>query len=207
MRTGGEIAWAIRKDSPKLKKEIDAFIKEHRKGTLLGNILFNRYLRENKWVTDHLAEKELEKLQPMVVLFQKYGEEYGFDWLLLAALGYQESGLDQNRRSHRGAVGVMQIRPTTAADKHIKVHNVEKLESNIHAGTKYLRFLYDRYFANEPMEDKDKILFSLASYNAGPARVRELRTEASKLGLDPNVWFHNVDEVAAKRIGRETLLT
>jgi membrane-bound lytic murein transglycosylase MltF len=205
VRTGGQIAWAFRKNSPKLKQDLDAFIRKHRKGTLMGNILFRRYLRENKWVTNNLAEKNLEKLRPMIELFRKRGKQYAFDWPMLAALGYQESGLDQNRRSSQGAVGVMQIRPSTAADKNINIKHVEKLDNNIHAGTKYLRFLYDRYFADEPMDDKNKILFSLAAYNAGPARVRELRNEARKMGLDPNVWFHNVEEAAAKKVGRETV--
>ena len=151
----------------------------------MGNILFRRYLQDNKWVTNNLAEKNLEKLRPMIALFRKRGKQYALDWPMLAALGYQESGLDQNRRSSQGAVGVMQIRPSTAA--------------------KYLRFLYDRYFAGEPMDEKDKILFSLAAYNAGPAKVRELRDEAKKMGLDPNVWFHNVEEAAAKEVGRETV--
>jgi len=205
LRTGGQIAWAFRKSSPKLKQEIDAFVEKHKKGTLMGNILFHRYLRDNKWVRDNLAEQELKRLQPKIDLFRKYGKQYGFDWPLLAALGYQESGLNQNRRSVQGAVGVMQIRPSTAADKNIGIKNVGKLENNIHAGTKYLRFLYDRYFSEEPMDDKNKILFSLAAYNAGPARVRQLRNEAEKMGLDPNVWFRNVDQVAAKHIGRETV--
>ena len=205
LRTGGQIAWAFRKSSPKLKQDVDAFVRKHKKGTLMGNILFQRYLRDNKWVTNNLAEKNLEKLRPKIDLFREYGKRYAFDWPLLAALGYQESGLNQDRRSGQGAVGVMQIRPSTAADKNIDIKHVEKLENNIHAGTKYLRFLYDRYFADEPMDDKNKILFSLAAYNAGPARVRELRNEAKKMGLNPNVWFHNVEEAAAKKVGRETV--
>jgi membrane-bound lytic murein transglycosylase MltF len=205
VRTGGQIAWAFRKNSPKLKQDLDSFIRTHRKGTLMGNILFRRYLQDNKWVTNNLAEKNLEKLRPMIALFRKRGKQYALDWPMLAALGYQESGLDQNRRSSQGAVGVMQIRPSTAADKNINIKHVEKLDNNIHAGTKYLRFLYDRYFAGEPMDEKDKILFSLAAYNAGPAKVRELRDEAKKMGLDPNVWFHNVEEAAAKEVGRETV--
>jgi membrane-bound lytic murein transglycosylase MltF len=205
VRTGGQIAWAFRKNSPKLKQDLDSFIRTHRKGTLMGNILFRRYLQDNKWVTNNLAEKNLEKLRPMIALFRKRGKQYALDWPMLAALGYQESGLDQNRRSSQGAVGVMQIRPSTAADKNINIKHVEKLDNNIHAGTKYLRFLYDRYFADEPMDDKNKILFSLAAYNAGPARVRTLRNEAKKMGLDPNVWFHNVEEAAAKKVGRETV--
>ncbi|MBW2429358.1 MAG: transporter substrate-binding domain-containing protein, partial [Deltaproteobacteria bacterium] len=81
----------------------------------------------------------------------------------------------------------------------------ENVEHNIHAGVKYLRFIKDRYFEKEPMNEANRMLFTFASYNAGPARVAKLRLEAEKKGFDPNVWFRNVEIVAAKRIGRETV--
>ncbi len=127
-------------------------------------------------------------------------------WLLLMAQGYQESHLDQSRRSPAGAIGVMQLLPTTAADPNVGLPNIEDVEENIHAGTKYLRFIHDRYFADTPnMSDLDKALFSFAAYNAGPARVARLRGKAEDMGLDPNVWFRNVEIVAAREIGRETV--
>lgn len=201
----GEIAWAFRKESPKFKAVINEFVANHKKGTLLGNILFKRYLRENKWVRDSLTDKNFARLDVTAKLFKKYGEQYNFDWLLLAALGFQESQLDQSRRSHTGAVGVMQILPTTASDKNINIKNIDKLESNIHAGAKYLRFLQDRYFSDKKFSAKNRDLFTFAAYNAGPARVAKLRKEAEEAGLDPNVWFRNVEIIAAKKIGRETV--
>ena len=124
---------------------------------------------------------------------------------MIGALAYQESQIDQSRRNPTGAIGVMQILPSTAADPNVNVQNIEELENNIHAGVKYLRFIIDRYFEKEPMDRLNKILFGFASYNAGPAKVTRLRLEARKMGLDPNVWFRNVEIVAAKRIGRETV--
>jgi membrane-bound lytic murein transglycosylase MltF len=85
------------------------------------------------------------------------------------------------------------------------VANIEEMENNIHAGVKYLRFMRDRYFEKEQMDDLNKMLFSFASYNAGPAKVSQLRKQARKAGLDPNAWFRNVEIIAAKRIGRETV--
>ena len=205
VNTDGKIAWAIRKNSPKLKAVTNEFVKDHKVGTLHGNILFKRYLKENKWVRESLAEEHLKKFEKTVVLFKKYGEQYDFDWLILAALGYQESQLDQSKRSGRGAVGIMQILPSTAEDKNVNVKNINKLENNIHAGTKYLRFIQDRYFSDEAISEKNRYLFSLAAYNAGPAKVARLRREASESGLDPNIWFGNVEVIAAKRIGRETV--
>jgi membrane-bound lytic murein transglycosylase MltF len=138
-----------------------------------------------------------------VELFRRYGGRYDVDWLLMAAQGYQESQLQQSRRSHVGAIGVMQVMPATA--RELGVGNVAELEPNIHAGVKYVRFLVDRYFAAEPMTPTDRVLFAFAAYNAGPARVRALRREAQARGLDPNLWFDNVERVAADRVGRETV--
>lgn len=204
VNTGGQIAWAFRKNSPQLKKVINQFIKTHKKGTLFGNIIFNRYLRTNKWVKNSLATKEQEKLYVVKNLYQKYGSQYGFDWLLIAALSYQESKHDQNKRSPAGAVGIMQILPSTAADKNVNIQSIEKVENNVHAGTKYLAFIRGRYFSDQRIDTLNQELFSIAAYNAGPASIAKLRTETAQSGLDPNKWFQNVEIIAAKRIGRET---
>jgi membrane-bound lytic murein transglycosylase MltF len=205
VRDGAEIAWAFRKNCPKLKAVVNEFVKGHKEGTMLGNILFKRYLQNTKYVKNALSEKELKKHRSMVQLFKKYAGEYGFNYLMIGALAYQESGLDQSKRSPSGAVGVMQVLPTTAKDPNINIPDIEKLGNNIHAGTKYLRFIVDRYYKDEPMDEVNKMLFAFASYNAGPAKINELRKKASNMGLDPNVWFNNVEIAAAKSIGRETV--
>ena len=205
LRSGGQIAWAIRKNSPQLKNVIDRFIQSHKKGTLKGNILYKRYLQNTKWVRNALAEKEFERFKSAVDFFKKYSRQYNFDWLMIAAQAYQESGIDQSKRSPVGAVGVMQLLPSTAADPNVNIRNIDVMEHNIHAGVKYLRFLYDRYFKDEPMDALDKMLFTFASYNAGPAKVTKLRQQARKSGFNPNVWFRNVEIIAARRIGVETV--
>jgi len=205
VRTGGEIAWAFRKNSPKLKAVVNEFVKGHKKGTMLGNILFKRYLQNTKYVKNALSEKELKKYQSMVQLFKKYAGDYGFNYLIISALAYQESGFDNSKRSPSGAVGVMQILPATAKDPNINIPDIGKLVNNIHAGTKYLRFIIDRYYKNEPMDEINKMLFAFASYNAGPAKINELRKKAGTMGLNPNVWINNVEVAAAKSIGRETV--
>ena len=205
VRTGGEIAWAFRKNSPKLKAIVNAFVKDHKKGTLLGNMLFKRYLRDNRYVKNSVSEQEMKKFRAMVEYFKTYADRYDFDYLMIGAQAYQESGLDQSKRSPAGAIGVMQVLPSTAADSNVGIPSIEKLENNIHAGTKYLRFIVDRYF-NEPSIDKvNRMLFAFAAYNAGPARINDLRKKTAKMGLDPNVWFQNVEMAAAQEIGRETV--
>jgi membrane-bound lytic murein transglycosylase MltF len=205
LRTGGRIAWAMRKNSPQLKEVINEFVKSHKKGTLTGNILFKRYLQNTKWVRNSLNEKEIQRFERALEYFEIYSAQYNFDWLMVAALAYQESGIDQSKRSPAGAVGVMQLLPSTASDPNVNIPDIKKMENNIHAGVKYLRFIRDRYFEKEPMDDLNKMLFSFASYNAGAAKIARLRKEAQNSGLDPNIWFRNVEIIAAKRIGRETV--
>jgi len=205
VNSGGSIAWAMRKNSPQLKKVVNSFVKKNKKGTLMGNILFKRYLQNTKYVKNALSDAEIKRFNQTIEIFKKYGKDYDFDWLMIAALSYQESGIDQTKKSHAGAIGAMQILPSTARDKNVNIPDIDKIDANIHAGTKYLRFMMDRYFADEKMDTVNKGLFSFASYNAGPAKVAKLRAEAARMGLDPNIWFRNVEIVAAKRIGRETV--
>ena len=139
----------------------------------------------------------------MVELFKKYGAQYNVDYLLMAAQGYQESTLDQDVKSPVGAIGVMQVMPPTG--KELNVGDITQIDANIHAGVKYMRFMMDRYYKDEPMDKLNKALMTFASYNAGPGRIRQLRRETKKRGLDPNVWFGNVERIASERIGRETV--
>jgi len=204
IRSGGEIAWMFRHDSPELAAAVNAFVQENKKGTLLGNMLFKRYYVNSKWIHNATTGDELAKLKGMVELFRAYGGEYDFDWLMIAAQGYQESGLDQSKVSHAGAVGVMQLLRSTAADPNVNIPEIDELESNIHAGNKYMRFILDHYFADaELMTHLNRHLFAFASYNAGPNRIARLRKKAEEEGFDPNVWFQNVEVVVGREVGRE----
>lgn len=205
LRDGGAIGWAVRQDSPKLRAAIDDFVATARQGTLLGNILYDRYLDVGERPASALDRIGEERFVETVGLFRHYGDAYGLDWLLLMALGYQESGLDQTRKSAAGAVGVMQIRPATARDPNVGVENVERLENNIEAGVTYLAFLRDRYFAEPAIGLVDQHLLTFAAYNAGPARVAGLREKAAAAGYDPNRWFGHVERMAARELGRETV--
>jgi membrane-bound lytic murein transglycosylase MltF len=205
LASGGDIAWAFRKDSPKLAQAVNAFVKTQKKGTLAGNVLINKYLKTTKWVQNARSEDDIARFRSMIDLFKRYATQYDFDWLLMAAQGYQESGLDQSKRSHVGAIGVMQVMPTTARDRAVNIPDIENLESNIHAGIKYNRWVVDNFYNDPGIRPVDASLLAFASYNAGPGRVSQLRKEAAEQGLDPNRWFNNVELIAAKRIGRETV--
>jgi membrane-bound lytic murein transglycosylase MltF len=203
VRTQGDIAFAVRKNSPKLKAELDEFTRSHRVGTLFGNVDLQKYLQQTRWARNAMSQEEVRKFDTMVALFRKYGDEYAIDWLLMAAQGYQESQLDQTRRSQAGAVGVMQLTPATG--DQMGVGDIHELDANIHAGIKYVRFMVDTYYADDKLDNLNKVLFAIASYNAGPNRIRELRKEAAAQHLNPNVWFDNVERVASEKIGRETV--
>ena len=203
VRTGASIGVALRKTSPQLKAELDAFLAKNGLGSMLGRILEKRYLVSTTYAKRANGEAERKKLRELGPFFQKYGEKYSMDYVLMAAQGFQESGLDQNAKSHVGAVGVMQLMPATGAE--LKVGDIRQTEANIHAGVKYMRFMIDQYYKDEPMDQLNKALFAFASYNAGPGRIRQLRKETAKRGLDPNLWFGNVEQIASERIGRETV--
>jgi membrane-bound lytic murein transglycosylase MltF len=203
VRTDGDIAFAIRKNSPRLLTELNAYIRTHRQGTTFGNVTLQNYLEQTRWVKNATAQADLTRFNTMVGLFQKYGEQYNVDWLLMAAQGYQESQLDQRRRSSVGAIGVMQVMPATG--KQMSVGDIKKLEPNIHAGVKYIRHMIDDHFNDEAIDDLNKTLFALAAYNAGPTRIKSLRRETAKRGLDPNVWFNNVERIVSQRVGAETV--
>jgi membrane-bound lytic murein transglycosylase MltF len=203
VRSGGHIAWAIRKHSPQLKAALDDFMARNAKGSATGNVILAKYFRNAGYVKNAAAESERKKFRALVQYFHKYGKQYEVDWLLMAAQGYQESQLNQSVRSKVGAIGVMQVMPATGKD--LNVGNIAETEPNIHAGVKYMRWMIDHYYGDEPMTQLDKALFAFASYNAGAGRVAQLRKEAAKRGLNPNVWFHNVEYVAAEKIGAETV--
>jgi len=205
IRTGGEIAWAFRKDSPQLKAVIDDFVSRHKAGTLIGNVLINRYLQNLDWVRNSTSASANERLAVLFDHFTRAGQAYGLDPFMLAAQAFQESEFDHERVSRAGAVGIMQIKPSTAADRNVGIGDISTIEANIEAAAKYLRFLIDRYFADEAIEPMQRWMFALAAYNAGPARVRELRRQAEREGYDPNRWVDNVELLAARRIGEETV--
>jgi membrane-bound lytic murein transglycosylase MltF len=202
VRTGASLGWAIRKGSPKLQEVLNRFYVEFVKKQNLIASRIAKYNRTIKQLHNPTASRDYKRFQEMVALFKKYGDKYSFDYLMLAAQGYQESQLNQDAKSHVGAVGVMQVMPQTGAE--LKVGDIHKTEPNIHAGTKYLDQLMTKYFPDAKFDAQNRALFAFASYNCGPGNVKKMRTLAEKRGLNPDVWFDNVEVVTAEKIGRET---
>jgi membrane-bound lytic murein transglycosylase MltF len=203
VNSGGAYAWMVREKSPQLLQAINAFIKRHPNSDAGRGEVLRKYLKSTKFIKNSTSPQELQKFDATIELFRKYSGQYSFDTLLMIAQGYQESRLDQQVHSRVGALGVMQVMPDTG--RAMGVGNIVDVDPNIHAGVKYIASIRDRYFAGLPMDDLNKTLFSFAAYNAGPNRILSLRGIAEKRGLNPNVWFDNVELIAAEKIGRETV--
>ena len=203
VRTGGETGWMIRKNSPQLKKALDAFIARYPEGSSMRNQLLSKYLKKHEVGGTATSDEERAKFNGTVKFFEKYGGQYDLDYLLMMAQGFQESGLNQDAKSQVGAIGVMQVMPATG--KELKVGDISQIDANINAGVKYVRFMVDQQFAGEPVDNLNKTLFAFAAYNCGPGRLRALRKETASKGLNPNVWFNNVERTTGERVGRETV--
>jgi membrane-bound lytic murein transglycosylase MltF len=196
------VAWAMRNNSPQLKAVMDDFVKTHGQGTAFFNTVFQRYIKDKKYIKGATSQAEIRKFESYVQYFKKYGAEYNFDYLMLAAQGYQESRLDQNAKSAVGAIGVMQLMPATGAE--MNVGDIRVTEANVHAGAKYMDRLMSVYFPEAHLEEVNRTLFAFASYNAGAAKIARMRAIARKRGLNPDKWFNNVEIVVAEKIGIET---
>jgi membrane-bound lytic murein transglycosylase MltF len=204
IREDGRIAWAFRKNSPMLAQAINNFVEANKPGTKTGNVILNRYLDNPARVTNALAGDRLRKLTLEEPRFRRYGNEFDIDWLMLAAQGYQESGLDNSKISPAGAVGMMQLMPKTA--RSVGISDYRKVDGNIRAGAKYMRHLIDDYIGSDDVDEMNQWLLALASYNAGATRIRTIRRQTEASGLDPNLWFDNVELTVAESIGSETVV-
>lgn len=200
-----DLAWAVRKNNPQLKQLVDEFVNTRAVGTSFGNTLLRRYLDNNQWVKNPTTTAEMKKFEATVDFFKKYASEYGFDYLMVVAQGYQESMLQQSARSPGGAIGIMQVKPSTAAAPPISIPDITTTEDNIHAGTKLLNSIATAYFSDPKIDAPNRLLLTFAAYNAGPNRIADLRKKAAAQGLDPNKWFENVELLVARDVGPVTV--
>jgi membrane-bound lytic murein transglycosylase MltF len=202
LRPRTKVGWAIRKGSPKLAAELNEFYAYYAKNSGGISRLQGQYMKTIKALNNAASEADRKRFRGLIEYFQKYGQQYRFDPLMLAAQGYQESALNQQAKSAVGAVGVMQLMPATGAE--LKVGDIHQTEPNIHAGAKYMDQLMSKNFPDAKFDEQNRTLFAFASYNTGPGNISKMRKEAAKRGLDPDQWFNNVEIVTAEKIGIET---
>ena len=202
----GQIAWAVRKQNPQLRASLNRYIHRYAKpGRFLGNVLYRKYFESDQWIQRPLSQDVLNQVDYLKPYFQLYADFYDMDWLLIAATAYQESRFQQNTTSNKGAVGIMQVRPSTARSSAVDIDDIENIENNIHAGVKYLAHLKEHYFSTPDYTEDESLNFTLAAYNAGPSRIRQLQRLAERQGLDPYKWFYHVEQLARRHIGLETV--
>ena len=199
---GGAIAWAVRPGNPELLTALDRFASQRSKDARVASaVIFRRYFENARALKRAVGPEQTAKLREYAALFQEAGDRYGFDWLLLGAQALQESQFDPAARNPSGALGLMQVLPRTG--QQMGFPDVQPPRPNVLAGAAYLNHLRVSYFADA--DPAERIYFSLASYNAGPGTVRDLRARAERMGLDPRRWFGNVEVVAQHFIGDETV--
>ena len=201
IREGAEIAWAVRPDNPKLLATLNRAIAEITGKVHQWSDDTRSYLLELKQLHTATQGADMQRFRDTVEIFRDYAGQYRFDTLMLVAQGYQESNLVQRTVSRVGAVGLMQIMPQTG--RELRVGDIHKPDPNVHAGAKYMAQLMDDYFNDAVLDDQNRNLFAFAAYNAGPGKIQSLRREAQAEKLDPNLWFNNVERVAAARVGQE----
>jgi membrane-bound lytic murein transglycosylase MltF len=203
LRSSAVSGWAIRKNSPKVKEAVlDAYVKSVQNTPKNLQNRLSRYSGRVRQLQDPTRSSAYKRFEATLDLFRKYGKRYSFDYLMLAAQSYQESQLDQAARSPVGAIGLMQVMPATG--KELNVGDITAADSNVHAGTKYMDQLMTRTFPDAKFDDLNRSLFAFAAYNCGPGNMTKLRKIAQDRGLDPNIWFNNVEIVTAEKIGSET---
>lgn len=203
LRKGGSIAWLVRRDTPKLLASLNHFLKSHRQGTLVGNVLIKRYFTNNQWLVNPNAVEDRSRFSRFAPLFKKYGEQYDFDWLLLAAQAFQESRLDPKRISSAGAVGLMQVMPPAGGDRSAEKKRLLEPDYNVKVAVKYLAHIRDHYFGDPGLSLPVRARFSLAAYNAGPTALSRVRRVSKKMGYNPNRWFFNCEYGALRLVGSE----
>jgi membrane-bound lytic murein transglycosylase MltF len=209
LRENARIAFAVQKGATELVGHINAFAREHGKGTLLGNVLINRYYKDPAWLERVSRYDQDRRLDSLIGYFQASAERYDLDWRRLAAQGYQESALDQTRISSRGAIGIMQLMPATA--REMGFDDISTAEANIEAGARYMRHIIDTYFSDvesnlglEPDAAREQAYaLAVASYNAGPTRISRIRREADNRGFDSKIWFGEIEPLVAREVGME----
>ncbi len=193
-----DMSWFVRRDAPMLRASIDRFLADYRQPAD-QDATFQRVYRRLYKVRNPLTGHDRQRLEKVRQVLQKHGQQQELDWLHLAAVAYKESTLNPAARGASGATGLMQITP--AAARSVGVGNVQALDSNVLAATRYMARIRREFFASRQISEEQRMAFILAAYNMGPQRVQGLRAEARRRGLDPNQWFFQVERVAMEQMG------
>lgn len=189
-----QLAWSVRKSSPKLKAAVNEWIKKERAGSDFYSI-YNKYFNNNRAFQTR-AKSEFyslkgDRISEYDEMIKATAQEIGWDWRLLSALINQESKFNPKEESWVGAVGLMQLMPRTAKSYGFK--NLKNPKTNLKAGAAHIEYL-DNYWGKHIEDPDERVKFILGSYNVGHNHVQDARRLAEKYNLDPNLWHDNVDK-------------
>ena len=196
------LAWAVRKNSPDLLVAIDQWIAPNR-GSETFNVIYNKYFKDAKSFVKRKSSpffsKEGGKISEYDDIVKKAAKTIEWDWRLLSSLIYQESRFEPNASSWAGAIGLMQMLPSTA-----KAHGAENLldpQESLTAGVSFLKWLQEYW--KEIEDPQERIKFVLASYNAGHGHIKDAQRLAKKYGKSPVKWDEHVAVYILKKANRK----
>ena len=182
-----EVAWAIRKNSPVLLEELNAWI-EGNPG--MRKNLYTRYFIDREGYRERVADEylasETGRLSPYDDLLKEHAPRVGWDWRLLASQTFQESRFKPRARSWAGAMGLLQLMPGTA--RQVGVSDPYDPAANVRGAVDYLEWLYDNFWNDKIADEQERLKFVLASYNTGAGHVQDAQRLTEKNGGDPTVW-------------------
>lgn len=187
------LVFAVRTNAPKLLNALDTWLarpqeKEAREATIAT---YDNGLGARGPVRSFKAlALGTDTISPYDSLFQVHADSLAWDWKLLAAVAYKESRFDTAAISHKGAGGLMQMMPATAA--MMGVERAGGVNSHIRGASRYLAELDGIWKRSVPNPDQ-RLKFVLASYNAGPGHILDAQRLAKDLDLDPHRWDGNVE--------------
>jgi membrane-bound lytic murein transglycosylase F len=188
-----QVAWATRKNSPKLQEALNTWLTTIKKEATFM-VIYNRYFKNPRTslvrMQSDYSSMGGNKLSPFDEMIKEGAQQLGWDWRLLASLVYQESHFLPQGESWAGARGLMQLMPSTA--KRFGALNLDDPRQSLKAGVGYLKYL-DNYWIKKVDDPGQRLKFVLASYNAGLTHIIDASKLAEKHGKNPYLWEENVE--------------
>lgn len=187
------LAWAVRKESPRLLEALNQWLEKEKKSGNLAIIrdkYYHNQYRFRKQAIQAFYSEHAGTISRYDKLIRQHADSIGWDWRLLSALIYEESRFDPAAVSWAGATGLMQLMPATGSQ--FSARNLYDPEDNIRSGTRFLASLEEEW--EQIREPSNRLRFILASYNVGVGHVRDARKLAAKYGANADLWEHNVEK-------------
>ena len=190
-------SWAVSRRDQWLADSIDQWAassnaQEYSKQALKHYFEMNRGPKPDSVKVDTMAVTPPGGISPYDAIFKQYAAQMGWDWRLLAAIAYSESGFDPNATSWMGARGLMQVMPRTAKSFGVEENELSNPEVSVRVASKILKEL--DIIMRGRTGAGDRIKFVLAAYNAGSGHVTDAIALARKYELNPRVWSENVEQ-------------